>query len=323
MVAQNAIINVNDYTTIQTVVSNVLGTGSATLGYGQTVTSRGDTTTPSVTSGSLISYQTSDFQWAALYADMQKIANHQGFTSANYTSLQSLIGTNIASGATIRAQDVNLISTVAGELQTNALSFSNTDMTTTNGILTSVRTTAWGSGNGIVQHIFNVAFGSYDNLRFFFNSGGAITFGASLAGYTSNPQTTNWFNLLSTMGTITYGATGATYSGTGGTAYSIAYGSLTSSAQTIFRAYGSTTGGQSIYTSNFYQVTASVSSSTLTFSVIFDDAYTARFSPQLNPDQINGTLTSSIGLRKAGATYLTISRPVAGDFTTTTALSTG
>ena len=314
MVAQNAIIYSADYNSIQTTVASVLGTGSGTKGYGQTPSSQ------SASVGTLITAAPSTTQWTYLYADMLKIANHQG---TSITALTTAVSNNVGSGKLIQASDVTLFQTTASTLETNALNYNVADMTTTNNILTSQRTTPWGSGNGIVQHIFNVAFGSYDNIRYFFNSGGAFIFGASLAGYTVNNQTSNWFNLLSTMGTITYGSTGATYSGTGGTAYSIAYDSLTSSAQTIFRAYGSTTGGQSIYTSNFYQVTASVSGGTLTFSVIFDDAYTARFSPQLNPDQIDGTLTSSISLRKAGATYLTIGRPVAGDFTTTTALSTG
>lgn len=314
MVAQNASIYATDYNSIQATVAKVLGTGSTTFGYGQTVTSQ------SASSGQVITAAPTTTQWTYLYADMLKIANHQGTSIA---ALTTAVTNNVGSGKLIQASDITLFQTTAGTLETNALNYAAGDMTTTNGILTSVRTTAWGSGNGIVQHIFNVAFGSYDNLRYFFNSGGAIIFGASIAGYTVNTQTTNWYNLLTAMGTITYGASGATYSGTGGTAYSIAYGSLTSSAQTIFRAYGTQTGGQSIYTSNFYQVTASVSGSTLTFSVIFDDAYTARFSPQLVPDQIDGTLTSSISLRKAGATYLTIGRPVTGDFTTTTALSTG
>ena len=316
MVAQNAIIYASDYNSIQNTVASILGTGSSTLGYGQTPTSA------QVTSGTLISDQPTPtaYQWAALYADMVKIANHQG---TSITSFTTTYAANVAPGKLIQASDVNLFSATAATLQTNALNYNVADMTTTNSILTSQRTTAWGSGNGVVQHIFNIAFGSYDNIRFFFNSGGAITFGATLTGYTVKTQTTNWYNLLTNMGTITYGATGATYSGTGGTAYTIAYGSLTSSAQTIFRAYGAQTGGLNIYTGNFYQITASVSGSTLTFSVIFDDAYTARFSPQLNPDQIDGTLTSLIGLRKAASPgYLSISRPIAGDFVTTTALST-
>jgi len=314
MVAQNAIIYATDFNSIQTTIAKVLGTGTGTYGYGQTVTS-GQTT-----AGTLITAAPSTTQWTYLYADILKIANHQGTSIA---ALTTAVSNNVGSGKLIQASDVTLFQTTASTLETNALNYAAGDMTTTNGILTSVRTTAWGSGNGIVQHIFNVAFGSYDNMRYFFNSGGSFTFRASLAGYTVNDQTSNWYNLLSTMGTITYGANGATYSGTGGTAYTIGYASLTSSAQTIFRAYGSTTGGQSIYTSNFYQVTVSISGGTLTFSVIFDDAYTARSNPQINPDQIDGTLTSSIGLIKAGATYLTISRPVAGDFTTTTSLSTG
>ena len=73
-------ILLTDYNALQTNVSNVLGTGSGNLGYGQSLTSVNLTGTPRV--------QAAD--WANLKIDLLKIANHQGVSSN--ASIVSLIG---------------------------------------------------------------------------------------------------------------------------------------------------------------------------------------------------------------------------------------
>jgi hypothetical protein len=306
MVAQNAIIYAGDYNSIQTKVANVLGTGSGTLGYGQAVTSA------QTTSGTVITAAPSTTQWTYLYADMLKIANHQGTSIA---ALTTAVTNNVSSGKLIQAADVNLFSTTADTLQTNALNATDTTVITT--MLTSTRTTAWGSGtpDAPIQHIFTVQFGTYDNLRYFFNSGGAIQFTASRTGGTSGwAQNTDWTNILTNSGTVTYGATGSTNSTIYGSNRTIAYGSLTSSAQLLYTISGTQGGADGgLYANNLYAISASVSGSIMTFSVVFDDAAKQKSTF----DFVDGTISSTILMKKSNTNYVTIASP---SFTTTTNL---
>lgn len=306
MVAQNAIIYASDYNTIQSTVAGVLGTGSSTLGYGQTVNSQ------QITSGSLISDEPTPtaYQWAALYADMVQIANHQG---TSISSLTTTVTNNVAPGKIIYAADINVFSTTATTLQTNALTYAAGDMITTTGIITSQRTTAWGNNTTKqqVQHSFTVAFASYNAARYFFNTGGAVQFTASRSGGTTSTQNSDWTSTLTNIGTVTFNYNST--SAASGSGSAIGFYGLTASPQTLYSKSGGSV--SSVYVPDVYTITASYNSVnfTITFNVVFNDAHDNAYS-----DSVDGTLTSSINLRKAGASYLTITAPT---FTNSTLLS--
>lgn len=273
MVTQNSTILASDYNAIQTQVANVLGTGSATYGYGQAVTSgqKAQGNTINVT------------DWANLKLDILKLATHQGLTSN--VNITPLSGLSITNTTTILAADVNKFSTAATTVDTNRFLLGATQFTTTQ-ILTSQRTSQWGSPTKpTVTHSFTVTFTSADAARFFWNSGGFISFVASRSGGSGTLQNSSWDTLLSSMGTIKFNIQGT--SATSGTTSTINWYSLTTADQTIFSKGGST----GLYATNNYTILARKNSTSniLYITVNFNDVHTNAYT-----DYVDGTLTSTV-----------------------------
>jgi hypothetical protein len=291
MVAQNATIYKEDYNTIQTQISDLLGTGSGDSGYGQSVTSI------PVATGTLISAQSAANQWISLYNDMKKVADHQG---TNIGTLTTAYTANVKTGSLIQASDINKFSDTIATLVANKLVAGDLALATTAGVDGS-RTATWGGqvGPAIVRHIFTVTFTDNNALRAYFNSGGSIKFAANIASGVD--QNTDWNNLLSSMGTITYSQLGSRSSGNTGTTSNIRPYDL-STQQTVYSKGGG--GSFSQYAANFYQIRASRNNNVLTFEVVFEDDHTSVWY-----DQVTGTLTSTITYQKSNGTYITIPTP--------------
>jgi hypothetical protein len=97
--------------------------------------------------------------------------------------------------------------------------------------LSNARTTSW---TVQVVHEFTVSFTDENAARYFFNSGGQTRLSASKTTATVSPLNTAITQLLSNMGTIRFGASATTYTGTGGTPSAIGYYQLTGTYQTVF-----------------------------------------------------------------------------------------
>jgi hypothetical protein len=291
MVAQNATIYKEDYNTIQTQISDLLGTGSGDSGYGQSVTSI------PVATGTLISAQSAANQWVSLYNDMKKVADHQG---TNIGTLTTAYTANVTTGSIIQAADINKFSDTIATLVANKLVAGDLAVATTAGVNGS-RSATWGGSvaPAIVRHIFTVTFTDNNALRAYFNSGGSIKFAANIASGVD--QNTDWNNLLSSMGTITYNQLGARSSGNTGTPSNIRPYDL-STQQTIYSKGGG--GSFSQYAANFYAILASRNNNVLTFEVKFEDDHTSVWY-----DQVTGTLTSTITYQKPNGTYVSIPTP--------------
>jgi hypothetical protein len=297
MVAQNATIYKEDYNTIQTQISDLLGTGSGDSGYGQSVTSI------PVATGTLISAQSAANQWVSLYNDMKKVADHQG---TNIGTLTTAYTANVTTGSIIQAADINKFSDTIGTLVANKLVAGDLALATTASVNGS-RTADWGGqvGPAIVRHIFKVTFTDNNSLRAYFNSGGSIKFIASLNTTTPN-QNADWKNLLEAIGTVTYNQAGSSSSGNTGTTSNIRPYDL-SSQQTVYSKGGGAVAFQ--YTANFYQIRASRNNNVLTFEVVFEDDHTST-TPGFPYDKVTGTLTSTITYQKPNGTYISIPTPV-------------
>jgi hypothetical protein len=94
--------------------------------------------------------------------------------------------------------------------------------------------------NSTIDCAFRYTFSSFNEARYFFNSGGKLLFSGACTGYT-----TAWGydgqgidNILTQMGSITMNYTITTQSGSGGTTSSIGYYDLTTSYQQIFQQQG-------------------------------------------------------------------------------------
>ncbi len=249
-----SVVTATRYNAIQSKVAAVLGTGSGDKGYGMSLASAqvgaGDTVTAT--------------HIANLHTDINKCILHQtaSATSAIVAPAASDVieesnSTNKKGWAQYEAE-----STVA---ETNRLTAAAGNMTTTSE-LTESRTTAWGSSPDTVNTTFTVTFSSADIKRNFFNSGGEIRMALALSSG-SGSKGTSWSNLFSGAGTVKFGRTATTCTGSG-TTTSIGNVDMTGSHQTIF----SKDVGSGVYGENDFTITAKDNSSTvLEFIVTLND----------------------------------------------------
>jgi len=289
MAGQGTRILASDYNTIQSVVANVLGTGSGTYGYGQTVSSG------QVSVGNKITAT----QWVNLRNDLLKIRQHQ--TGANESGNLSAISSSLL----VREYDRATFYNYALLGQTNALITPPSGQASLATLTTGTRTSAW---NGTIIHQVVCNFGSGDSARYFFNSGSNIQFSASNKRYPTDgsyAKSSDWDTLLTAMGTITMNYN-TTVSSTGsGSGSSIGYFNLTTNAQTIY----SKTTSSPTYTNNVYDITAQINAtgSIVTFNIRFED---------LNApggygvdENVEGTLTSTVQTYYASGSNVSVSPP--------------
>lgn len=289
-ISSGGLIQASDYNTLRTTVSDILGTtGTTTVGYGQVIES--DTT---VAAGDLISARTTTLkQWVSLYNDMKKIADHQG---TNISALTTAYTDNIKSGSLIQYSDINLISTTLTTLYNNRLNVAN-GYFSIESLTSSTRSTQWGApSKTTVQHSFTVTFASYNAARYFFNTGGAIQFTASRSGGSVTSQNTDWTNMLSNIGTVVFNYNGTSASSGTGSAYG--FYQLGASALQIYTK-GGNAGAGAVYANNDYTITASIAGAVITFNVYFNDDAKNSNSIWGTFDFVDGTLTSTVQIKRA------------------------
>ena len=249
-----SVVTATRYNAIQSKVAAVLGTGSGDKGYGMSLASAqvgaGDTVTAT--------------HIANLHTDINKCILHQ--TASATTAIVAPSATDVIeeSNSTNKKgwAQYEAESTVA---ETNRLTAAAGNMTTTSE-LTESRTTAWGSSPDTVNTTFTVTFSSADIKRNFFNSGGEIRMALALSSG-SGSKGTSWSNLFSGAGTVKFGRTATTCTGSG-TTTSIGNVDMTGSHQTIF----SKDVGSGVYGENDFTITAKDNSSTvLEFIVTLND----------------------------------------------------
>ena len=284
------VISNADYNDFAQKTDTVWGVGSGTDGYGQT------NTIGTVTGGNTITAT----QWATLLARITSAANHQG------TSITAI--TSPTAGDTISAYAA-LATNVSAIQETNNAAASGSDATES-----TTTTSAWTATATTTK---TITFASYDQLRYFFNAGGMIRMGLSRTGGTASDQNTSWTNLLDQAGTIVLTGsgnpglnktiagvnyTGTTRIGGSGTPATLAEGvgayNLTGTSQTLYKQFATTY----TYTSNFTEITATISGSTITFVVTLNDVSGPNVPGGL--DSIDGTLTMTTTIRQPSTTYI-------------------
>jgi len=300
-------ITAAQYNGLQSRVNTVMGTGSGTTGYGQTLASG------QVSVGQTITANHFD----TLRTDINKANNHQSGTNAAIGDIAvgQVIGAD-ASGTSISALTVldegfNDYETAIGVIETNKFLI-NAGNSSVEAATSSTRTTAW---NSVVNHEFTVSFTSADARRYFFNSGGEIRFSASRSGGAGSKDS-DWTTLLSNMGTIKFGYTSTTATGSG-TGSSIGNIDLTGTYQVIFQKNGSGN-----YAENQYEIQARQDSATiLRFNVRFEDNDLGDQQPvgpqgiDPNPagpaidEDVTGTLTSTIQQLRATGSNVSVTGP--------------
>jgi hypothetical protein len=276
--ASGSNIEDTDFNTIQDKAQLLMGTGSGSRGYGQTVQSA------DVFQGNLITKA----QWDLIKYDIINIKLHQDGTLPPVVNVN--FGDPIGYGASSPNTNYDILLEdaiakrfqVAGSQSIVAAKASQT------------YSTPWSVQ---AQATLTVTFANSNEGRYFFNSGGKVRFTASLVGAVITPQITAWVNFLSSVGTVSFGAD---------TDPAINYYTLTNSYQTYFQSFLS-----SSYSANSYKLEAKTNVAdnstgtatelqlriTLLDSYIDPDvAFGASFPPA---DVVNGTLTIAASELKA------------------------
>lgn len=197
MTTPNKLIQTSDYNSIRTTVSNIVGVGSASKGYGQPINSR------NLSNHELVS----QFDWDLLRFDILNARIHQvGSATLTEINQNELISSSTA--APYQTISSTLDSTAerfklaTGQFQTD-LEIFNTSR-------------EWGSGTtpstwySEINAIVRVSFNTANDARYFFNSGGEVRITSSRTNPPSGrshefDQSTSWTTLLTSAGRQAFG----------------------------------------------------------------------------------------------------------------------
>lgn len=263
----------SDYNNIRDKVGLVLGAGSGSYGYGQTLQSAAEA----------VGYTVDAAGWNNLRYDLINIKLHQDGVQPAVVSPSS--GAIVYYGSSHPNNSYNTLIDAATATRFN-IAASRSVITAK---LNRTTTAAWAN---LAYCTATITFSSADQARYFFNAGGKLRIASSLTG-SATPQSVAWANLLTSAGTRELSATATTAK----TVYQ-----LTSSNQLL---YSITDSGA--YSTNVYRIyarcnVADNSAGTATVYYIYvewDDNHT-------NPyyDSVTGTLGLTVDELKASGSML-------------------
>jgi hypothetical protein len=268
-------------------LNEIWSVGSNAIGYGQTALS-------TVAASDLVEA----VSWYDLVNSINNVALHQGTTIATITPPTT--NDTITFEADLAT---NLSNIYTGRLN---CSTNGTDITDT-----GTRTAAWGTAAAApyVVSTVTVTFGSANEARYFFNTGGAVLVSCSRTGGSVSVPNTTWTTLCNDIGTIGLPAVltaqtiaaasyvGLTKFGGGGVTPTIytrfGYYNLTGTPLILFRQFAVT----GVYTSDYIQLTYSFVTNVLTISVRFVDSIG-------DATSIDGNLSVTAVARPSESTYI-------------------
>lgn len=272
-----------DFVTIQDKAQSLLGTGSGTRGYGQTVQSADVFTGNTITKA----------QWDLLRYDIVNIRYHQDGDIPPIVTVNvgDLIG--YGAGSPNSNYDTLLETAIANRFKISP------STSVINSVGSATYTSAWSNS---ATFTLTVTFADADQARYFFNSGGKIRLVTTIAGGSASAQQNAWTNLLNAVGTQSFGAdTHPTFN----------YYTMTDQYQAFFQQSLSTP-----YSANNYKLEAKTdvadnSTGTATkvyIKVTLSDPYVdpdplggPTFAPS---DSITGTMTISVEELKASGSLI-------------------
>jgi hypothetical protein len=265
-----------DFNTLRNKIIEVVGTGSASYGYGQDIKSS------AVTASEII---TKD-QWDGLRFDLLNILVHQ--TGVTPTLIEVARGTVIGenAGDPLRAYDRAI------DAARSTRFFLAPGQSTITAVSTKTYTSAWSTSASMTVQL---TFGSADAARYFFNSGGKIRFVSSRTGGSSTSQNNAWTNILANAGSIEFS----------GDSETLDFYTLRNFYQTRYETTLSTP-----YSANVYKIEAlcnvsdniAGTATSVTFRIVWQDNYTDT-APAFGPsDSVDGTLSLSVEEVKASGT---------------------
>jgi hypothetical protein len=268
-----------DYVAIQNKAETLLGTGSTTRGYGQTVQSVDVFTGNAITKA----------QWDALRFDIINIRLHQDGILPNIVQVN--VGDPIVFGA---ANPNTNYDTLLETATINRFQIANSQAVITS-VGAATTSSAWSASATMTT---TVTFSNATDARYFFNSGGKIRISSTLTGGSATAQVNAWRNILTSVGTRSFGADTDPF---------VNYYTLTNSFQTYFQSSLSTP-----YSSNNirFEARTDVSNNStgtatvLTLRVTLFDNYVPTGAAPAPSDQVDGTLSIAVSELKASGSLL-------------------
>jgi hypothetical protein len=257
MAGQNTLILATDYNVIQSKIASVMGEGSGTKGYGQTVASTQVNQFAKITAN----------QWNNLRSDVLRARQHQ--------TGQDMSSSLVVAGASVTITDAQraamLIMAEDAENPANYLVSPPpaTELARSNLVAEQVRTQKW---NGRITQTIDIVWPTADDARYFFNTGGNIEFTSTFSPSVPGLKGISWSTLLQNMGTFRFNYEGVF---TTGTAFTSTDGFYELTTIPVIIAQKETS--SSAYIPNEYYITARVNSTLanerriLTFVINWDD----------------------------------------------------
>jgi hypothetical protein len=281
----------SDINAIRTKISQVLGSGAASKGYGQTIYST------DVTAGQVILKS----QWDALRYDIVNVFQHQQGTVPAITQ----VGLNnvITDDAGDALQNYNYYADVATD---NRFDVATGEYGIT-AIDTKTTSSTWSTS---ASATLTCTFSTADEARYFFNSGGKIRITPSFVPAASPTQQSNAWNtfLTTTVGSQDF---------EGRLIAALGFYTLTDSYQEYYQSAISTP-----YSANYYQLAAKCdvannslgTAAEVTIRITLNDAYVDPGAPAPG-DLVDGTLTlvaeeiKAVGVLQPTASAFSITSP--------------
>jgi len=284
--AQGGLIEATDYNGFVSSVNALWGVGSSDSGYGQA------TTLSSVSAAGTVTAT----QWSDLIARINSIRQHADNTTSGLTSPSA--GDTIAYLSTMSSQ----ISTAT----TNRLNVTGDGNAVDSLGGTKTISNAAGFTTTRTQE-FSITFSSYNQMRYFFNTGGYVTITAANSSFSGNTKSTDWNSLSTAFGTTIIRAQTSAKSGGSGTLSTnntnAGFYDLTTTDTLVMRQYSPTaTGGYNTsYISSFARLNvAHASSPTIIYlKIVFQDDAADTFD-----DTVSGTARTDCTARASGVTYI-------------------
>jgi len=155
--------------------------------------------------------------------------------------------------------------------------------------------------------------GASRGLKYFFNSGGSLKFRFSLTGG-SGPKFTDWSNLMSNIGTVTFNHNSISASLGNQASSPVGFDNLGSLTFNIYKRF-TTTG--TVYSENYFSIGANNDNGVMNFYFqwVDDDAGDQRPITGAGPagpavdEQVTGTMNSAIDHIRATGSYVSVEPP--------------
>ena len=282
-------ITASDYNNLLIQLNDVYGTGTGDKGYGATDLPPVDPF-PFDPSADLVKAGTlsKDNDLTDLVTAIDLMGQHQGNVPLLPTINQP--GEDIEIGDLIQA--FSEIPPALTQVTTNRLNVDPSSTTLTSSILLSLRSDPWSSQ---IAHIFTVDFGSDDDARWFFNTGGQIrlAMSAPVSPLTASLDAHNWGKLYNDIGTFIFDAT--EYYGLSPTINNFTTVSIAATGGGVYSSGYPASANQWIISVKFITGTSAngARGSKLEFTSLSDDVYTGPI------DIVTGGFTSTISERRS------------------------